>query len=489
MLKEAPMQTEDRVLLIEDSKSFAAILKGLVFEAHGFAVDLAEDLASTVDILNTDRGKYFAAIVDYHLPDAPDGEAIDVVVEHKIPAIVFTGSGKALEEDIWAKGIADYASKSGTHNLEYVSWMVKRIFLNRMVEILVVDDSRTSRQVIKSLLYRQKFIVHTANSGEEALELIKTNHNIRIAIIDYRMEGMNGFELSTQLREIYSRAKLEIVGISSDGDRKTAAQFIKSGANEFVPKPLIPEEFLCRINNAADRIESYIELDKLNKIKNQFLGTAAHDIRGPLGSIKTAADFLIKRSPSAERKESLLNMIQNSSIELLKLLETLLDVSAIESGIAKIDVTETNLSECLQERVDLYHSEAHLKDITMHAEIAQDVTADVDQIKIKQVFDNLITNAIKYSEPESTVRICLGKNSRAVRISVQDAGPGISKDEQDHLFKAFSVLSTKATGGEKKTGLGLAIAKSIVDAHKGKIYYQHSDTLHSTFFVEIPTHS
>ncbi len=483
------MQTEDRVLLVEDSRSFAAILKGLIFEAHGFAVDLAEDLASTQRILECDNEKYFAAIVDYHLPDAPNGEAIDVVVSHKIPALVFTGSGKALEEDIWAKGIADYASKSGSHNLEYVSWMVKRIFLNRLVEILVVDDSRTSRGAIKSLLYRQKFIVHTAGSGEEALERIAENSNIRIAIIDYHMEGMNGFELATQLREKHSRAKLEIVGISSDGNRKTAAQFIKSGANEFVPKPLIPEEFLCRINNAADRIESFVELDKLNKIKNQFLGTAAHDIRGPLGSIKTAADFLIQRSPSEERKESLLNMIQNSSIELLKLLETLLDVSVIESGIANIELKETNLSECLQERVDLYQSEAKQKNINTQTEIAQGVTALVDQVKIKQVFDNLITNAIKYSEPDSTIRVCLTTNSRAVRVSVQDAGPGISKDEQEQLFKAFSVLSTKATGGEKKTGLGLAIAKSIIDAHKGKIYYQHSDTLHSTFFVEIPTHS
>lgn len=483
------MQTEDRVLLIEDSKSFAAILKGMIFEAHGFEVDVAEDLATTNAILASSANEYFVAIVDYHLPDAADGEAIDAVVAYEIPAIVFTGSGKALEEDLWPKSIADYASKTGAHNLEYVSRMVKRIFLNRSVEVLVVDDSKISCRYINALLNRQKFIVHTVQSGNDALAFLQDNKNTRIVIVDYHMDGMSGFELCTQLREIYSRAKLEIVGISSNDDRKTAAQFIKSGANEFVPKPIIPEEFLCRINNAADRIGSYIELDKLNNIKNQFLGTAAHDIRGPLGSIKTAADFLITRSPSDERKKILLKMIQNSSVELLKLLDTLLDVSVIESGIIKIDLAQTNISDCLQERIDLYQSEARLKSITLHADITPGIMAEVDQVKLKQVIDNLITNAIKYSEPDSSVGVRLAKRTDTLTLSVQDSGPGISKSEQEHLFKAFSVLSTKATGGEKKTGLGLAIAKSIVDAHKGKVYYQHNDHCHSTFFVDIPLHS
>ncbi len=480
-------QEQEKVLLIEDSKSFAAILSDLVFNTHGFEVVTAESLEESKQIVNASSKEFFAAIVDFHLPDAPNGEAIDVVVAAKIPAIVFTGKkGKSMEEDLWTKGIADYANKFGTYNLEYVTWMVNRIHLNRGVEILVVDDSKVARNSISRLLGRQNFIVRTAESGETALAALEEYPNTRIAVIDCNMEGMSGFELTMKIREEHSRARLEIIGISSQGGRSMAAQFIKSGASDFVLKPLIPEEFLCRVNNAVDRIEAYFELEKLNKLKNQFLGTAAHDIRGPLGSIKTAADFLLKRDPSPERTEKLLGMIRSSSTDLIELLETLLDISVIESGIPKISKETVDASEALAERIELYQSEASSKDITIRQKIQPGLNVNADQIKIKQVFDNLITNAIKYSKPESFVNIKLDQNNDNILLSVQDAGPGISEEEQSHLFKAFSVLSTKATGGEKKTGLGLAITKSIVDAHDGKIYYQHDDKVHSTFFVSLP---
>lgn len=480
-------QTRHKVLLVEDSKSFAAMLLDFITKTHGFEVDWVETLKEVTEILAKNEDQYFTAVVDYHLPDAPNGEAVDVVVAAKIPAIIFTGQkGESMEEDLWHKGIADYANKRGSYNLEYVTWMVNRIYLNSDVEILVVDDSRVARNSISRMLKRQNFIVHTAASGEEALVTLEKNPNTIIAVIDCNMEGMSGFELTMHIREEHPRARLEIIGISSQGGRSMAAQFIKSGASDFVLKPLIPEEFLCRVNNAVDRIESYCELDKLNKLKNQFLGTAAHDIRGPLGSIKTAADFLLRKPPSPERFKKLLNMISNSSVDLLELLEELLDVSVIESGIVHLHKERVDISEALIERLDLYQLEASSKGIEIHQEIAPKVMATVDLLKIKQVFDNLVTNAIKYSEPNSSVDIKLTCNEESFIVSVKDAGPGISKEEQPKLFKAFSAISTPATGGEKKTGLGLAITKSAVDAHQGKIYYKNDSTTHSTFYVELP---
>ncbi|MFL0811036.1 MAG: hybrid sensor histidine kinase/response regulator [Agarilytica sp.] len=480
----------EKVLLVEDSKSFASILIELIGKHHGFEVDLAIDLAATKRLLEENANEYFASIVDYHLPDAPEGEAIDLSVSAGVPTVVFTGkSGSAMEEDLWSKGIADYANKHGTYNLEYVTWMVKRLYLNRSVEVLVVDDSSVARKSIARLLKRQSFKVHMAESGEEALKVLEANPGIRISVIDCNMEGMSGFALTMRVRETYSRAKMEVIGISSQGGRSMAAEFIKSGASDFILKPLIPEEFLCRVNNAVDRIDAYFELDKLNKLKNQFLGTAAHDIRGPLGSIKTASDFLLKRTSSPERTEKLLNMINSSSIDLLELLETLLDISVIESGVPKLSKANTNVSDALLERIELYQSEASSKGITIRQKIASNAEACVDPIKIKQAFDNLITNAIKYSETDSTVSIKLERKDDALIFSIQDAGPGITTEEQAHLFQAFSVLSTKATGGEKKTGLGLAITKSIIDAHEGTISYRHDNDTHSTFSVTLPLNS
>ncbi len=482
-----PFETATKVLLVEDSKSFAIVMRGLIEDERGFEVVHAESLAELNEVLKIHSDDFFVAVVDYHLPDAPDGEAINLTVEKDVPTLVFTGKkDRSIEEDLWLKGIADYTNKFGAYNLDYVAWMVSRIDRNRHVEILVVDDSNTTRLSVQSLLQRQNFKVHLAKSGEEALTILDNAPNIHVAIVDCHMEGMSGFTLTTRIRESYTRAQMEVIGISSYGGRSMAAQFIKSGASDFVIKPLIPEEFLCRVNNAVDRIDAYIELDKLNQLKSQFLGATAHDIRGPLGSIKTAADFLLKRDHKPERRDTLLQLIRKSSADLLELVETLLDVSVIESGKPNLNINKADISEALHERIELYQHEARSKNIVLKQKIQSNIEAEVDLLKIKQVFDNLITNAIKYSEVDGIAGIRLESNNSSLNISVQDAGPGISEEEQEHLFKAFSVLSTKATGGEKKTGLGLAITKSIVTAHGGTIEYEHNEKVHSTFKVSLP---
>ncbi len=476
-----------KVLIIEDSKSFAAILKQLIEEAHGFQCDIVESLAETQERLANAADEYFVATVDYHLPDAPHGEAIDVVVAHKIPALVFTGSAnESLQEDLWDKGIADYAHKMGSYNLEYVVWMVRRIFDNRSTEVLVVDDSLVSRKTMEKFLRTQGFKIFSANSGKVALDILAKHPTIRLCLVDCYMDGMDGFELSTAIRNNHSRETMEIIGVSSQGGRNLSAQFIKSGASDFILKPFLPEEFLCRVNRSIDRIESYFKLEELNQIKNQFLGTAAHDIRGPVASIKTAADYMLKRSPAPERMKSLLEMVQTCSVDLLALLETLLDISVIESGKPNLTKSDVDITRLVIERIELYQAEAASKGIVVEKDLADGVVALVDPLKTKQVFDNLITNAIKYSNKDSNIAISLFVEADHLTFSVRDAGPGIPESEQELLFQAFSVLSTKATGGEKKTGLGLAIAKSIVDAHGGKIYYKHTSAVNSTFFVDLP---
>lgn len=154
-----------KILLVEDSVSFAALLEDSIAQAHGFPTDTTKSLAETTALLQANAQDYFVAIVDYHLPDAPDGEAIDVVKEFNIPVVVFTASNdRGLKEDLWNKGIADYANKHGTYNVEYVVWLIKRIYKNYGTEVLIVDDSRVARKNLERLLRTQRFNVYVADS-------------------------------------------------------------------------------------------------------------------------------------------------------------------------------------------------------------------------------------------------------------------------------------------------------------------------------------
>ncbi|SMF24989.1 Signal transduction histidine kinase [Alteromonadaceae bacterium Bs31] len=477
----------EKVLIIEDTRSFSRILSTLIFETHGFQCDVAEDYASAKEILMHSREDYFVAIVDLHLPDAPEGEAVELVTERDLPALVFTATGdRATEEDLWSRGIADYAHKSGKFSLEYVVWAVRRIYLNRHVEVLVVDDSRASRLATEKLLHVQNYQIHTAGSGKDALECIQQHPNISIAVIDCFMEGLDGLQLTSALRDIKSSSELEIIGVSGQEGLALSAQFIKAGANDFLPKPFLPEELLCRINRGADRIEAFINQKKLNEDKNRILGTAAHDIRGPLAAMKTAAGLIRHQNVDNKRVNTMASMIEKNSLGLIELLESLLDVSAIESGKSELNLSELDLTELLRERADLYNDEALNKGIELNLALTDSICTQLDDVKIKQVIDNLISNAIKYSPKNAKVDINLKRDGNTALICVADQGQGIAKEEQGKLFKAFSVLSTRATGGEKQTGLGLAITKNIVEAHQGKLYYKARTGGGSQFFIELP---
>ena len=479
----------EKILIIEDTRSFSRVLKSLIEQAHGFVVDVVEDYASARALLEGAGQDYFVAIVDLHLPDAVDGKAVELVSRAGIPAIVFTAvSDRAMEEDLWSRGIADYAHKSGAFSLEYVVWAVNRIYLNRNLAVMVVDDSRVARRNMERLLKRQNYQIHSVASGEEALDCIERNPDIAIAVVDCFMEGMGGLALTGALREVKSSSELEIIGVSAQGGQNLPAQFIKAGANDYLVKPFVPEELLCRINRSADRIESYITQKKLNEDKNKLLGTAAHDIRGPLAAINTASKMILHQHVDNRRVNAMAEMINKNSMGLIELLESLLDVSAIESGRTELHLSKVDLSNTLQERVELYTEQAENKQIKLNLrlDIPEGMITFLDDIKIKQVVDNLISNAIKYSYSAASIDICLSRDGDLLLLSVRDFGAGIPESEAEKLFKPFSVLSSKSTAGEKQTGLGLAITKNIIEAHKGKIYYKPATGGGSYFFVELP---
>lgn len=229
------------------------------------------------------------------------------------------------------------------------------------------------------------------------------------------------------------------------------------------------------------------QLKQLNQAKNQLLGTAAHDIRGPIGAIKTAASQIIKRAPAPARTQELLEMIETSSTDLIDLLDELLDASSIESGEIQLKRSSCDIARLLADRIRLYKAEAETKNIDLTLTLRCKKVLNVDVVKIRQVVDNLITNGIKYTPIDGQVALCLDASKEASLISISDSGSGVQKTEQVDLYKPFTTLSSKTTAGEKATGLGLAIAARIVEAHGGSIHYSDAELGGACFTIRLPT--
>jgi signal transduction histidine kinase len=232
------------------------------------------------------------------------------------------------------------------------------------------------------------------------------------------------------------------------------------------------------------------ELNDLNKEKNIILGIAAHDIRNSAGAIKGFSDILLERLKSKENleKEIKISTIINSASEnLLQLVTNLLDISKIESGEIHLNKILTDYNSFIESRIDLLQIIAQQKKISIAFHKNMDVkNVNFDPIYLTEVIDNLISNAIKYSNPNSEINVVIKIDDNWLRTEIVDSGIGIQSTEIDKLFKPFSKTSSRPTSGESSTGLGLAIAQKVVKLHGGEIGVKSKVNEGSTFYFTLP---
>lgn len=244
------------------------------------------------------------------------------------------------------------------------------------------------------------------------------------------------------------------------------------------------------LNNLTRELQKKnIQLDQLNKLKNQFLGMAAHDLRNPIGSIMMFAEFILDEQGSSITDElrQIMEMIRNSSKFMLHLLDELLDVVKIESGKLELKFEKVVLADFLQRNVAVNSILATKKQINIVLQVPEKLPEiSFDASKIEQVMNNLISNAIKFSHTNTTISIGAFNTGNEVIISVSDQGQGIPKNEIDKVFTPFTKLSVRGTAGEKSTGLGLSIAKRIIIGHQGRIWLDSTVGVGTTFFFTLP---
>jgi diguanylate cyclase (GGDEF)-like protein len=204
------------------------------------------------------------ALTGLNLPDAPDGEILDLLLENEVPTIVFTATfDAATRQRCTDRKIIDYIVKQGGQTVDMVVNTVGRILANRAYKILVVDDARSARSELVSILRRQNFHVLEARSGREALDILIEDGTIELVITDHHMADMDGYELTHRIRQTKNSEQLRIIGISSSSDRLLSASFLKAGASDFIYRPFVPEELKCRIDN---NIETLTQLKHLRRL-------------------------------------------------------------------------------------------------------------------------------------------------------------------------------------------------------------------------------
>ena len=417
--------------------------------------------------------------------------------------------------------------------------------------ILIVEDSLTQALQLQNILEEHDYRVAVAYNGMEALEHLK-EHIPSLVISDIVMPEMDGYELCKHIRSAEKLRDIPVILLTALSDPEDVIKALECGADNFVTKPY-KEDFLIsrirtilanqelrkkgmsemgieiffggkkifitsqrtqiidlllstyenaiqknlelkQVNNelilAHKELEKRnIQLQNLNKQKNEFLGMAAHDLRNPLGAISNFSEVLYDEAAKALNQEQLelVSIIRSSSEFMLQMVNDFLDISKIESGKLDLDLQPTDILSLAKQNISLNRIFSTKKGIELVLNHEGNLPVMLmDAGKIEQVLNNFISNAIKFSYPQSVIKVQLNSSDDHLVISVTDEGQGIPEKDLDKLFKAFEQTSVKTTGGEKSTGLGLSIVKKIVEGHKGKIRVESEVGKGSTFYAFLP---
>lgn len=384
--------------------------------------------------------------------------------------------------------------------------------------LLVIDDEV---EITKSLArqFRHKYNIFTSTSADNAFPILE-KEKIHVVISDQRMPGLTGVDFFSIIKNKYpDPVKIILTGFS-DIDAVIGA--INDGQIfRYITKPWDPIELDMVVREAIEKqdlvsknkqlmeslqvanatLEEKVKkrteelqlanskLINLNEEKNQYIGIVAHDLRNPIGAAHSFSSLLMDDFDNIGRNEKLnyIGIINQRCDFALNLMVDILDVSKIEAGIFHLNLKEENYIEFVKGIIA--QNEILAKNKSQHFEFRpskESIFLPFDKDKMEQVFNNLLSNSIKYSYPGSTTYIEIAIENKSVKTKIIDQGQGISQEEIQNVFQAYQTTSTKSTGNEKSTGLGLAIVKKIVETHGGTITAESEIGKGSVFTFKLP---
>ncbi len=379
--------------------------------------------------------------------------------------------------------------------------------------LLIVDDEQMLLEVLAAI-FDETYDLRTASSGDEALKVIQSGFHPEVIIADQRMPNMSGAQfLARSIDVLPGAVRVVLTGYT---DVQDIIDSINLGnVYRFMTKPWQRDEIqeavrLCfehydmlsrhaELEEAHRNLaEAHLALKAMTDEKDEFLGIAAHDLKNPIGGIRGLAEILLQYRETIDEGQTneMLESIINSSDRMFELITNLLDVNMLERGGMRLHPIPFDIGMQVQEIVEMYGQRAEAKSIRLHYEYHEGLTVFADEPASMQVLDNLISNAVKYSPKDKNVHMRLhevssaeaqiASASGAIRIEVQDEGPGLSEEDMKKLFGKFARLSARPTGDEHSTGLGLSIVKKIVEEMNGRVWCESELGKGAMFVVVLP---
>jgi signal transduction histidine kinase len=363
------------------------------------------------------------------------------------------------------------------------------------ITILNVDDYQPALYARSRLLKQAGYTVVEAQTGQDALRLV-SERQPQVVLLDVHLPDISGFDVCRRIKGDPATASTLVVHVSATSiDAENRITGLQGGADSYLTEPVSPRELIAQIDALlrlrgaeAELARLYEEARAANRAKDAFLAVTSHELRTPLTAIMGWLQMLRSDGFDPAKVSHALEVIERNTQAQLRLVDDLLDVSRIVSGRASIVKEPTDLRSLVESAVETIRPAAASAEVAVDLQVGPGRTIVVgDQARLRQVVDNVLTNAVKFTPPAGSIRVALATRGTRVVFTVADTGEGIDPGFLPYVFDRFRQADEDGDAGRPGLGIGLWVARYFVEAHGGTISVS-SEGLDqgSTFVVSLP---
>ena len=503
------MNKKFKVLVVDDSLTIRKIIRSEL-EKNGYEVIEAEDGVQAL-LKATSADSIDLVTLDMDMPNLDGFSTCKKLHEDKLSKFITKSEGDKVPI-IFVTGNDNLEDRKKGFELGAMDFIVKPFDEGELatavdkilkpkaqlqdLTVLIVDDSKTARTILKTILVREGVTILEAQTGIHAFEMVcRHMAGIDIIITDLMMPSMNGDEFCKKVRTELNLKDIPIIFLTGFSEQSQLLELFKIGGTDYIVKPFVKEELLARIKVHLERAKLYKrlrsnvkELRSLNTMKDNLLSVCSHDLRTPLNSILGCAELMLGNKNLLEDDKENLEDIKTSGELLLGLINDILDLSKVRSTEVDMEMKIVYPNEIMKDSFRAMKYMAEKKD--QHIELVTNSTNECilgNRTGLIRVLNNLLSNSIKFTPENGNIKVSkrTGSDDYLI-ISVSDDGVGIPEEEIPALFDKFTKISHTGTGGEVGTGLGMSIVKEIIEMHDGSVEVISSPGKGTTFELLLP---